>query len=88
MRCSQSREKLFPLLDLTEYMMMDLTDATLDQQICELFTRLYLGGEQCGCGEQMMACLFDVLRSAGWDLGGYRVPSGPWKAWRSLTPSW
>ena len=53
MRYSQSREKLFSLLDLTEYMMMDLTDATLDQQLCELFTRLYLGGEQCCCGEQM-----------------------------------
>ena len=53
MRYSQSREKLFSLLDLAEHTMMDMADATLDRKMCELFTQLRFGGEQCGCGEQI-----------------------------------
>ena len=29
---------------------MELSDATLDHKMCELFTRLYVEGEQCGDG--------------------------------------
>ena len=38
-----------------------LPNATLDQSICELFTPLDVGGEQCGCGEQMMAGFIDAF---------------------------
>ena len=59
MRYTQSHEELFSLLDLTENTTMRLPDATLDQKLCELFTRLYLGGEQYVCGERMMVGFFD-----------------------------
>ena len=72
-RCTQSREKLFSLLDLAEHTMMELTDSTLDQKMWELFTRLYLGGDRCGCGDQMTAGLFDAFPTFS-RMGARRSP--------------
>ena len=52
-RYSQSREKLFSLLDLTERTMMELAEPRWDRKCAS--------GEQSGCGEQMMAGLFDAF---------------------------
>ena len=86
--CTQSREMLFSLLNLTEHTMMKLTDATLDQKMSELFTRLYLGSEQCGCGEQTMVGLFDAFLAFS-RMGARRLPRTlrALEAWRRLTPS-
>ena len=58
------------------------------RKMCELFTRLYLGGEQCGCGEQMMAGLFDAFPAFS-RMGARRLPRTlrALEAWRRLTPS-
>ena len=87
-RYTQSRERLFSLLDLTEHTMMELADATLDRQKCELFTQLCLGGEQRGCGEHMMAGLFGAFPTFS-RMGAQRLPRTlrSLKAWRCLTPS-
>ena len=43
MHYTQSREKLFALLDYAEHTVMVLTEATLHQKMCELFTSSVLG---------------------------------------------
>ena len=50
MRHVRSREKLFSLLALTEGTILELTDTTLDQNVCELFICLYLGSKHWGSG--------------------------------------
>ena len=85
MRYTQSRERLFSMLDLTEHTMMELADVTLDQNVCELFTQLYLGPELCGCGEQVMASL-DAFPAFS-QMGARKRPRALRKAWRRLTPS-
>ena len=52
---------------------MRLLDATLDHRVCELFTRLYLGGEQSGCEEQMIAGFFDAFPAFS-KMGVRRLP--------------
>ena len=76
MRYTQYREKLFSLLDPTEHTIMELTYATLDQKMRELCRSLYLGGEQCGCGEQKIAGLFDAFPAFSW-MGASRLPAYP-----------
>ena len=83
---SQSRERLFSLLDFTEHTMLELADVTLDQ-MCEQFTQT-VSGRQYGCGEQMMSGLFDALPAFS-RMGARRLPHTLrfLKAWRHLTPS-
>ena len=45
--------------------------------MCELFTQLYLGGEKCGCGEQMMAGFFAASLTLSW-TGVRKVPRILW----------
>ena len=73
---TRSREKLFSLLDLAEHTMMELTDATLDRtcQSCPLDCTRAVRLWRANDGRSLRR-LPDLL--AGWELGGYRVPSWP-----------
>ena len=88
MRYTQSHEKLFSLLDLTENTTMRLPDATLNQKVWELFTRLHLGGEQCvwwGANDGgILRRLPSIQPDRSSEVAAYPLPL---EAWRRLTPS-
>ena len=65
--------KVTELLDHTEHTVVELADATLDQKMCQQFTQLFLAGEHCGCGEEMMAGLFYACPAYS-QMGARRLP--------------
>ena len=75
-----------PLLGLRGDKMMEMADA--NWKMCELFTQLFFGGEQCGCGKQMMAGLFDAFPALS-RMGARRLPRAlqVLKTWRCVTAS-